>query len=331
MTIDQKASSPALLLLAAVIPTLLTAQQSADAPPPTDWRVAFRVDDTRFVVTTMGEEGAVALTQREVHALTTPRHTAVAQYLGTIFEMPSDRVSEIVPRPVPPIGQRWMLDAGRAGTFALTVERYVIAEVECDERWGVMLTASPDAAPRLASVREKYFVARVAGAGDASTAVASVGPVAVTLTPAQRSQLESLLRARATSMPSTARVDYDVQAFRLTPDGDPRLFVRAEVRAGGRIDSLLGAWVRLRATGDLEIERIDDRAAALPRLREMRHVVVGREYVGRILNVVDTNHDGWGEVFVVRDGYESRTIEVLEYPHSPADPPRVVASWATGC
>jgi hypothetical protein len=300
-------------------------------PQASDWRVAFRVDDTRFAVMTMGDEGAITLRQRDVHALTTPTYRASAQFLGTVFEIPGDRLAEIVPRAVPPAGQQWILDAGRDGAFALTVERYVIAEVECDERWGVLLAASPADAPRLARVREKYFVARPARADEPLAGATSVGPIAVTLTATQRSTLESLLRTRVSSGLQTARLDYDVQAFRLTPDGDPRLFVRSEWRVAGRIESILGAWVRLRGNGDLEIERVDDRASALPGNLRGMGVVAGREYVGLVLNVVDTDRDGWGEVLVSRDGYESRVIDVVEYPERPGSSPHLITTWATGC
>jgi hypothetical protein len=124
-------------------------------------------------------------------------------------------------------------------------------------------------------------------------------------------------------------LDYDVQAFRVTPDGDPRLFVRAEWRIGSQIVFLMSAWVRVGAT--LTVDSSDAQASRYLRFREFADFHVGREYLGGILNIVDANRDGWGEVVRLQRGYEALVIDAMEYPRSPDGPPTVIARWDNSC
>jgi hypothetical protein len=84
-------------------------------------------------------------------------------------------------------------------------------------------------------------------------------------------------------------------------------------------------WLR----GDsLEIVDIDTRASSWLRMFEFQGTV-HREQLGLVLNVLDRDADGWGEIILARGGYESMAIELREY-----GPPGVLpaaASYAFGC
>ena len=56
---------------------------------------------------------------------------------------------------------------------------------------------------------------------------------------------------------------------------------------------------------------------------------MARELLGLILNVFDRNQDGWGEVLMSHNGYESTAISLLEYSASGFRPTGI--EYAYGC
>jgi hypothetical protein len=48
-----------------------------------------------------------------------------------------------------------------------------------------------------------------------------------------------------------------------------------------------------------------------------------------VLTVLDRDHDGWGEVLLTEEGYESRSIELFEY--GPAGFQTTGIVFAHGC
>jgi hypothetical protein len=56
---------------------------------------------------------------------------------------------------------------------------------------------------------------------------------------------------------------------------------------------------------------------------------VSREHLGLVLNVLDTDRDGWGEVLIAQGGSESMGIELLEYSASGFQP--TGSSYSYGC
>lgn len=325
---------------------------------PPEWRIAQRFDDTRVVVLMNGNQ--IYLPQRGPGSRDSSTLKGRAMYLGSVVEIPETRVAEIVQGRAS-VGQRWQLDAGRHGVFELTVERLVIGQAECGEGWGVMLAASAHDAARLTRIREKYFIARPDSERPATDAVSAVGPIDVSLSDQQRrAMIEVLERERVRIWPAVRKsieemlshgagtgppprwrglddrfsagegtLDYDVQAFRMTPDSDPRLFVRAEWRIGQQIVFLMSAWVRVGAT--LTLDRSDAQASRFLRFREFAGFHVGREYLGGILNIVDANRDGWGEVVFLQHGWDALVIAAIEYPRSPDGPLTVIARYDNSC
>ena len=343
---------------ACVVTTGASAIYTSQTVDPPEWRIAQRFDDTRVVVLMNGNQ--LYLPQTGPGSRDSSTLKGRAMYLGSVLEIPAPRVAEIVQGRAS-VGDRWQLDAGRHGVFALTVERLVIGQAECGEGWGVMLAASAADAARLTRIREKYFIARRASEGPLTAAVSAVGPIDVLLTGQQRRALTELLeRERVRIWPGVRQsieamlshgtgtgppprwraldnrfsagegtIDYDVQAFRVTPDGDPRLFVRAEWRIGEQIVFLMSAWVRVGAT--LTLDRSDAQASRFLRFREFAGFHVGREYLGGILNIVDADRDGWGEIVFLQHGWDALVIAAIEYPRSPDGPLTVIARWDNSC
>ena len=115
------------------------------------------------------------------------------------------------------------------------------------------------------------------------------------------------------------QLDYDLRAFRLTPDAAPRLFVRARWRLDGAPVFLMSAWFRAEAEAqgkDRQAKSNQGKSAAAP--PETHPVLLSADTnwsttlrEGRpgdslgdtldfetILNQFDDDHDGWAELLV---------------------------------
>jgi hypothetical protein len=119
-------------------------------------------------------------------------------------------------------------------------------------------------------------------------------------------------------------LDYDVHAFRLTPDGQPRLFVRARWKLAGAPVFLMSAWFKAdtpkEATGAAALTLLAADSSWSTSLRQSS----GGGTLGdsldfqTILNEFDADHDGWAELLVhsydVRpDGSPSTAITLHLY------------------
>ena len=111
------------------------------------------------------------------------------------------------------------------------------------------------------------------------------------------------------------RLTFDVQAFRLTPDGDPRLFVRARWAIGSDVVYAMSVWVRDGST--FSIDQSDVLAARRMRMSEFHGDPFDNHRIGLVLNVFDLDGDGRGEVLMLVTGYESQNLELFVYPPSP--------------
>ena len=102
---------------------------------------------------------------------------------------------------------------------------------------------------------------------------------------------------------------YDVQAFQLGP-GDPVYFVRAEWLVEGRQGFAASLW--LRTEPRVEIIEANVRPASWLRMFVFQGRIT-RDHLGLVLNVVDRNRDGWGEVLFLESGYEGFSISLRQY------------------
>jgi hypothetical protein len=105
--------------------------------------------------------------------------------------------------------------------------------------------------------------------------------------------------------------------------------VRAEWRIGDRPVYVLSAWARIGS--HITIEQSDARASLGLRDRSFSTPDEARERLGTILNVVDTNRDGCGEVMLMQQGGDGRAVELFEYSRSADAPRRVVARLDDSC
>jgi hypothetical protein len=315
--------------------------------------VAFRADDSHVIAVV----NVVDLDrQQKREAVSGP---PIAQYGFRYY--PADHLSDYVPAAIRP-QQRWSVHGGRRA-FQATAEGIVAGSVGCQDIVGMLMAIDPDARDEFKKMRARYFVAGPPISPAVSTGgPAGVGAVISNLTSAQISTLESLLndllkrdlpRVLADSEPGLARnesadrrsrswaaewrrinaalsagrakLSFDTQAFRLDPSGTPMYFVRAQWRVGTRQVFAASLWLR----GDrLESVAVDTWASSALRMWEFQGEI-SRDQLGIVLNVVDSDRDGWGEVIVGNAGYEGISIEVLEYSPTGFGPTGI--SYAFGC
>ena len=111
-------------------------------------------------------------------------------------------------------------------------------------------------------------------------------------------------------------LDYDVRAFRLTPDQVPRLFVRARWKLADAPVFLMTAWFKNPGPpADAPTELLSADASWARALRDgQAPVSLGdRLDFQTILNEFDADHDGWAELLIY--SYEVHSYEI-ESSHS---------------
>ena len=339
-------------LLVSSIACILATTLYGQAPASSSEYIAFRVDAERVVATVLVRN--VNLPQ--VREGQSPR--PVARFGYEYFE-PPDYWGDL--QNDHNIGDPWFIQTAPGQVFDATVERRVGGYVGCEEAVGVLLRVVPQRASAFAAVRPRYFVA-TSGRAEKPNAAAARSAVRTlpgsTLTPDVRQSIESILettlarelpRVRSEAAPFLARaltapyrsdrawarerqqiedamergqgkLHYNVQAFQLAPDGVPVFFARAEWLVGKRQGFAASLW--LRAAQPLEVLETNVWPAAALRMSLFQGGVVP-SHMGLILNVLDRDGDGWGEVLFSSEGYESRRISLLEYSATGFQPPAI--------
>jgi hypothetical protein len=115
---------------------------------------------------------------------------------------------------------------------------------------------------------------------------------------------EKLARGEAT-------LSYDVQAFQLTPDATPRLFIRARWMVGSDQAFLMSAWLRIHP--EVVVEAADPSHSNLLRMFDSDAYTQDLEPLGTVLNVFDPNGNGHGEVLILKQGWEGFGITLFRY------------------
>ena len=114
-----------------------------------------------------------------------------------------------------------------------------------------------------------------------------------------------------------------MQPFRLSPDGVPFYFVRGMWRVNGRLGFAASLWMR---GDDLAIVWSNLRPAAWLRMFEFQGEL-SNHHLGLVLNVLDRDGNGWGEVLFGQGGYES----IGEFQLSPSGFQPTGAAYSFGC
>jgi hypothetical protein len=342
-----------------LLSVILVAASGPQAPPITTEFVAFRFDDERAIATVK-----VAHIPDGWQIMQGGSAEPIARFGYAYADVP-DTWKPWLPTGIRS-GDRWLLHTGPGQVIETTAERIVAGHAECRQAFGVLLRIAPDQAAAFAGRPEKYFIAEQSNPAKPNpNTFSSIGVMTPSpLTPELRREMESILddlfkrelpRVRADAAPGLARMaasevgyhrswarerqevegalargrarlDYDAQVFRLSPDQSPVYFVRASWLVGQRIGFAASLWVR--SDPKLHVVGTNLRPASWLRMFEFQGRI-SREHLGLILNVLDRDADGWGEVLFAQAGYEGVSIELLEYSPSGLEPTGTSTSF--GC
>ena len=149
-----------------------------------------------------------------------------------------------------------------------------------------------------------------------------------------RPRLKEWIHADRALARGDGTLDYDIRAFRLTPDSAPRLFVRARWKLAGATVFLMTAWFKAEAetakaetnasapkedspaksrTGPLTLLFSDSSWSTLLRGSEASGSLGEALNFQSIVNEFDADHDGWGELLVYSDDGASTAITLYLY------------------
>jgi hypothetical protein len=247
-------------------------------------------------------------------------------------------------------GDRWLIHTAPRQAFHAETERIVGGNAGCQDAIGVLLRVLPEQTEAFAALPAKYFLAErsttaeswkaesssTVGVAPSSSGVEFRGALESTLNalllrelPRVRSETAGELERMASSsvgyhrswasqrravdeamQRGRGKLTYDIQSFRLAPDGVLLHFVRAEWFVRQQQGFAASLWLRGEQPGDV----FDTNLAPASWLRMFEFQgKVAREHLGLVLNVFDRDHDGWGEVLLARGGYESMNLSLLEY------------------
>jgi hypothetical protein len=175
--------------------------------------------------------------------------------------------------------------------------------------------------PEVAKI-DARLVANAASPG----AVAGESPVGQA-----RPRLKEWIHADRGLMRGEGTVDYDIRAFRLTPDATPRLFVRARWKLANATVFLMTAWFKeesskVESLKTASFQPDSPRIGATPvllssdsswstalREGEATGALGERLDFQTILNEFDADHDGWAELLIHSDQGASTTITLFLY------------------
>ena len=191
-----------------------------------------------------------------------------------------------------------------------------------------ILPATARQVEKLLTARMKEEVARI----DARLAANAASPGAAGESPigGARLHFKEWIYADGGLTRGEGVLDYDVREFLITPDGAPRLFVRARWTLAGSPAFLMAAWFRADAPKTSE-----DQSGGVPAaepdgpnirllsadsswstiLRESEHTgSLGKSLdFQSILNEFDADHDGWAELLIESDQGDSTSIGLYLY------------------
>ena len=257
-------------------------------------------------------------------------------------------------------GAQWQLELSANSRIPVIVQKPVLGTYDSPFA-GFLAEVMPASQKEFAASTQQYFLVHKGappGGGTASEAP-KIGPLPEwKATPELQSQIERTLNARmqaelpAVHTESAAeyeragnidetgeawakqweqfdetlslgkgKLDYDSQAFLLTRDGVPRVFVRARWTINQRPAFLLALW--LRAGPALTVEAVDAHWARAMRKREFSSYALDRRYLGTILNVFDPDSDGHGALLIFGRGYEGVGITLYRYTDAGPIPTKI--------
>ena len=260
------------------------------------------------------------------------------------------------------VGEEWELEVAAGRRVRVVVKQPVVADGGCSQEAGFLAEVVADRRAEFAASQSQYFlIHRLSTSGGPKP-----GPVGELsdwkATPGIRADIERMLRTRvkdevakvhAEALPEYERLSrgefrtwagrwqqidarlargegtlsYDMRAFRLTPDGAPRVFVRARWKMDDKPVFFLSLWLRVQS--GITVEAVSSRESGCLRSPETGSDSWDIDVLGTVLNVLDGETDGFGDLLIYGPAYESGGIDLVKYTGS--GPARTAISLDWGC
>jgi hypothetical protein len=325
--------------------------------PASEWRIAQRLDSGRVIVMLTSDEASITPEERDPLGPSLPKPSD--EFLASFFEgvrwIPAP-LGRRLTKSTAALGDRWALDGGRAGWFETSVNDFVLTSAGCFDVGAMMASVASSQRDAFSRVRGKYFVMRPMAGWSPPSGPMTLGSMSYAISQNDRAAIERLLQdefrrtspallaelkaghdaslfeaqrtAYARIAAGGAQLRFDAQAFRLTPDAFPRLFVRAIWTLDGKTAYAMSAWVRTAPA--LGIEQTDTHTAKFAFFGEFQYDPIEQEMNGEVLGVTDIDRDGLAEVLMLYRFYEGISIELQRYP-SIGPGANAIAKFGAGC
>lgn len=241
-------------------------------------------------------------------------------------------------------GEQWQLEVSAGSRTSVTIKRPIVLKWGCDNDTyaaGFIAEVAPAAQPAFAAAPQKYFLVHklsTASAPESSPKKAQVSVLPGWKTaPEVRSQIEAaivvalkgevaheLARGAYGDLPKQLEEDaslgrvkltYEIQAFQLSPDGFPRLFVHARWMVDQQRALLMNVWLRIgqEVTGEPLDEEVTRSLWMSARDgKSLPQEDVRFDQLGSVVNVFD-RADGYGDVLIYFQGYEGYNVHLFRY------------------
>jgi hypothetical protein len=299
--------------------------------------------DTTHVLFRLGDQGDFYV-EPEVEAMFHKLPESIAEYGGAETSEPDAKVWNSIREHFDQahVGEQWLLELSAGSQIPVTVQKPIELVWGCDNHSysaGFIAEVSPSLQSTFAALPQSYFLihkAPVPGPAPSSKVHVATLPD-WTPAPEVRSQIEKAIVAglkdevaheyardaygdlpkqfeqNATS--GKTKLIYEIQAFHLSPDGFPRLFVRARWMVDQQMALLMSLW--LRVGPEVKVERVDGETNRNLWLSAKSGESLAEEEVslgqlGQVLNVFDRT-DGYGDVLIYFAGYEGYDIHLFRY------------------
>jgi hypothetical protein len=256
------------------------------------------------------------------------------------------------------VGERWQLEVSAGSRIPVIVQKPIELVWGCSPdsyTAGFIAEVAASVQPTFAALPQNYFLVHKSPSGIAAPDPSFKQPKVGLLTdwqpsPGVSSQIEQaivvglkaevahqLARGSYGDLPrqleqqaasGKAKLTYETQALQVSPDGFPRLFVRARWMVGNQIALLMTLW--LRVGSEVTVEPVEENSTPVQWMsaKSLDTEYLGLNQLGSVLNVFD-RPDGYGDVLIYFPGYEGYNIKLFRY--TTAGPVATKISHGDGC
>lgn len=340
-------SPPASTPPAASTPTVSVAPNPTPLPaPPADpadasTSIAFRYDKTHIAFRLL-QEGDFDLDQDQGKALHPLPSPALNGGGAATWEIAPDVLESLEEHfRAAHIGEVWQLELSGDSRAPVVIQRPVAFTWSCGESYtaGFLAEVAPqDQAAFDASPNEYFLVHKSPGIFSTNSNNKQPHPGLLPgwqPSPEVRAQIEQALEAKRKDVFYDERIsgtfpderarfekqaalgqvklNYDIKAMRVSPDGFPLLFIRARWLVDERTGFVPELWLHLGPTATAEPFKETDMSGIWITVQDRLEDDTAFTQPGAILNVFDRRGDGYGEVLVLFSGGDSYEIRLLRY------------------